>query len=139
MIHFVNIYIVLFSSSFSLRLFTYFLYKKNYKKLEYFAFGARVYSMCFLFCVRACIFSVCSFTKIIYKKNTLRVIVCPRSVDVNDLQGNPHTLQVQVLGTEETWNTPSLMLASDIKNGGKALFSQVFTEKLHNWYIISLI
>lgn len=66
--------------------------------------------------------------------------MCPRSVDVNDLQGDPHTLQVQVLGTEETWNTPSLMLASDIKNGGKALFSQVLpNNNIHNYYIIPLI
>lgn len=54
-------------------------------------------------------------------------LMCPRSVDVKDLQGNQHSLQVQVLGTEETWNTPSLMLAcnKNTTNGGKAIFSQV--------------
>lgn len=36
-----------------------------------------------------------------------------------------HNLQVQILGTEETWNTPSLLLATDSNNGGKAIFSQV--------------
>lgn len=32
---------------------------------------------------------------------------------------------MQILGTEETWNTPSLLLATDPINGGKAIFSQV--------------
>lgn len=51
--------------------------------------------------------------------------MCPRSVDVKDLQGNAHSLQVQVLGSEETWNTPSLLLATDTNSGGTAVFSQV--------------
>lgn len=51
--------------------------------------------------------------------------MCPRSVTVNDLQGLIHTLTVNVLGTEETWNTPSLMSALDNETGGKAVFSQV--------------
>lgn len=51
--------------------------------------------------------------------------MCPRSVDVKDLQGNAHSLQVQVLGSEETWNTPSLLLAIDANSGGTAVFSQV--------------
>lgn len=57
------------------------------------------------------------------KKSTSSVV--PRSVEIKDLQGTEHSLQVQVLGQEETWNTPSLMVASNPKNSGKAVFSQV--------------
>lgn len=50
-----------------------------------------------------------------------------------DLQGIAHQLDVKVLGTEETWNTPSLLLAQNRKNGGVAVFSQVFdTCALHS-------
>lgn len=39
--------------------------------------------------------------------------------------GKDYTIQVQVLGTEETWQTPSLLLAT-VKDGeGRAIFSQV--------------
>jgi len=41
------------------------------------------------------------------------------------MHGRSHNLDVQVLGIEETWNTPSLLLANNWKSGGKALFSQV--------------
>lgn len=57
-------------------------------------------------------------------------MMCPRSVTVNDLQGIVHTLLVIVLGTEETWNTPSLMSALDTVTGGKAVFSQVNDIKI---------
>lgn len=46
-------------------------------------------------------------------------------VELRDKQNVIHNLQVQILGTEETWNTPSLLLATDPMNGGKAVFSQV--------------
>lgn len=59
------------------------------------------------------------------KNYAIRTMVCPRSVEVQDLQHNVHNLQVQVLGTEETWNTPSLLLATNASTGGKAVFSQV--------------
>lgn len=59
----------------------------------------------------------------------IRTMVCPRSVEVQDLQHNVHNLQVQVLGTEETWNTPSLILATNASTGGKAVFSQVIRSK----------
>lgn len=49
-------------------------------------------------------------------------------MDLKDLQGVDHSIHVQVLGTEETWNTPSLMLASNLNSGGKAVFSQVHLE-----------
>ncbi|XP_020799587.1 biotin--protein ligase isoform X3 [Drosophila serrata] len=55
-------------------------------------------------------------------------LVCPRSMELKDLAGNIHKLDVQVLGTEETWNTPSLMLAHSLHSGGKAVFSQVHLE-----------
>lgn len=60
----------------------------------------------------------------------IRTMVCPRSVEVQDLQHNVHNLQVQVLGTEETWNTPSLLLATNANTGGKAVFSQVSLHKM---------
>lgn len=49
----------------------------------------------------------------------------PRSIELKDLQGETHQLDVKVLGTEETWNTPSLLLANNRKSGGTAVFSQV--------------
>ncbi|XP_037897765.1 biotin--protein ligase isoform X2 [Glossina fuscipes] len=56
-------------------------------------------------------------------------LVClPRSIELMDLQGIAHQLDVKVLGTEETWNTPSLLLAQNRKNGGVAVFSQVHLE-----------
>ncbi|KRG01256.1 biotin--protein ligase isoform X2 [Drosophila mojavensis] len=55
-------------------------------------------------------------------------LVCPRSMDLKDLTGQTHQLEVKVLGTEETWNTPSLMLAKSLQSGGKAIFSQVHLE-----------
>ncbi|EDV92861.1 biotin--protein ligase isoform X2 [Drosophila grimshawi] len=50
------------------------------------------------------------------------------SMDLKDLAGQTHKLDVKVLGTEETWNTPSLMLANSLQSGGKAVFSQVHLE-----------
>ncbi|GJQ79840.1 Hcs [Trypoxylus dichotomus] len=57
--------------------------------------------------------------------------IAPRTPSVVDIQhnGKTYTIQVQVLGAEETWQTPSLLLAS-VKSGsgGKAVFSQVHLE-----------
>ena len=55
----------------------------------------------------------------------LRKICTKRFVDVKDLQGLVHNIQVEVLGNEEIWNTPSLMLGKDPKSNGIAVFSQV--------------
>ncbi|KAL7728868.1 hypothetical protein ACLKA6_004211 [Drosophila palustris] len=55
-------------------------------------------------------------------------LVCPRSMELKDLSGQTHKLDVKVLGTEEIWNTPSLMLANSVQSGGKAVFSQVHLE-----------
>ncbi|KAK6641797.1 hypothetical protein RUM44_013514 [Polyplax serrata] len=52
----------------------------------------------------------------------------PSSVEVIDNDGVPHTLHVQVLGVEETWQTPSLLLAYFPSPGGCAVFSQVHLE-----------
>ncbi|KAK7790651.1 hypothetical protein R5R35_006543 [Gryllus longicercus] len=52
----------------------------------------------------------------------------PASVEVVDAENKPHTLQVQVLGTEETWHSPSLLLASAGNSGGRIVFSQVHLE-----------
>ncbi|XP_023176975.2 biotin--protein ligase isoform X3 [Drosophila hydei] len=59
-------------------------------------------------------------------------LVCPRSMDLKDLTGQTHQLDVKVLGTEETWNTPSLLLANSVQSGGKAVFSQVHLETSPN-------
>jgi biotin---protein ligase len=64
------------------------------------------------------------------------MLVCPRSVELKDLQGTPHNIQVQVLGTEETWNTPSLMLANNMTSGGKAVFSQVNRQAGFKYFLI---
>lgn len=50
----------------------------------------------------------------------------PATVEVLDSDNQLHTLQVQVLGTEETWHTPSLLLATTGSGpeAGKIVFSQ---------------
>lgn len=53
-----------------------------------------------------------------------RPLTCPGSIDLKDIHGDVHRLQVKVLGTEETWNTPSLILATDTNYNGVAVFSQ---------------
>ncbi|XP_068082947.1 biotin--protein ligase [Anabrus simplex] len=52
----------------------------------------------------------------------------PSSVEVVDVDNKSHTLQVQVLGAEETWHTPSLLLATVGASGGRVVFSQVHLE-----------
>ncbi|GBP60675.1 Biotin--protein ligase [Eumeta japonica] len=43
--------------------------------------------------------------------------------------GHPgHELDIQVLASEETWRTPSLLQATDMTNSGVAIFSQVHLE-----------
>lgn len=59
-------------------------------------------------------------------------MTCPGSVELKDLRGDIHRLQVNVLGTEETWNTPSLILATDAHSNGVAVFSQVNQLFLHH-------
>lgn len=57
--------------------------------------------------------------------------VAPRTPSIVEVhhEGRRHTIQVQVLGAEETWQTPSLLLAAvRDSNGGKAVFSQVHLE-----------
>ncbi|XP_074099134.1 holocarboxylase synthetase-like protein isoform X1 [Cotesia typhae] len=54
--------------------------------------------------------------------------VTPASSTVKDKQGKTHTFQVRVLGAEETWHTPSIVLADLPTTGGKALFSQIHLE-----------
>lgn len=49
----------------------------------------------------------------------------PKSVEVLDEESKMHTLSVKVLGAEETWQTPSLLLATETTSGGKVVFSQV--------------
>ncbi|KAK3920863.1 Biotin--protein ligase [Frankliniella fusca] len=55
----------------------------------------------------------------------------PATVEVLDSENRLHTFQVQVLGTEETWQTPSLLLASTGSGpgAGKIVFSQVHLEE----------
>ncbi|CAH1636078.1 unnamed protein product [Spodoptera littoralis] len=43
--------------------------------------------------------------------------------------GHPgHELDIQVLASEETWRTPSLLQSTDLTNGGIAIFSQIHLE-----------
>ncbi|KOB77925.1 putative Biotin protein ligase [Operophtera brumata] len=47
--------------------------------------------------------------------------------------GHPgHELDIQVLASEETWRTPSLLQATDLTNGGIAIFSQVSTVQIRS-------
>ncbi|KAJ8939503.1 hypothetical protein NQ314_011118 [Rhamnusium bicolor] len=62
--------------------------------------------------------------------------IAPRTPSTVEIQhnGKEYTIQVQVLGTEETWQTPSLLLAN-VKGGeGRAIFSQVHLEINPNQY-----
>ncbi|OAD57207.1 Biotin--protein ligase [Eufriesea mexicana] len=52
----------------------------------------------------------------------------PASVDVKDKKGNLHSFDLKVLGTEETWHTPSIILATLPESGGKLVFSQIHLE-----------
>ncbi|KAI5633383.1 biotin--protein ligase isoform X1 [Phthorimaea operculella] len=43
--------------------------------------------------------------------------------------GHPgHELDIQILASEETWRTPSLLQATDLTNNGVAIFSQIHLE-----------
>lgn len=60
--------------------------------------------------------------------------IAPRTPSTVELQhgGKNYTVQVQVLGAEETWQTPSLLLATVKGSEGRAVFSQVmFYLKCH--------
>ncbi|XP_066590488.1 biotin--protein ligase-like isoform X2 [Prorops nasuta] len=52
----------------------------------------------------------------------------PISASIKDKQGRLHRFNVDVLGTEETWHTPSILLANLLETGGKAVFSQIHLE-----------
>ncbi|KAK2583668.1 hypothetical protein KPH14_009599 [Odynerus spinipes] len=52
----------------------------------------------------------------------------PVSATVKDKTGKTHTFGIKVLGTEETWHTPSIILASSTDSEGKAVFSQIHLE-----------
>lgn len=68
-----------------------------------------------------------------------RTLMYPRSIDVQDLLGVVHRLEVKVLGTEETWNTPSLMVATNPKTSGVAVFSQVSDDYINFNTTISIV
>lgn len=57
-----------------------------------------------------------------------RKIMCPKSVEVADTRGNKHSVDVEILGVEETWRTPSILLATNRVSDGRAIFSQVHLE-----------
>lgn len=63
---------------------------------------------------------------LLYSSNSSSPIA-PRTPTAVELShnGKDYTIQVQVLGTEETWQTPSLLLASVKGTTGRAVFSQV--------------
>ncbi|XP_066259980.1 biotin--protein ligase [Euwallacea similis] len=56
--------------------------------------------------------------------------IAPRTPSTVEIQhgGRDYTIQVQVLGAEETWQTPSLLLATVNGSEGRAVFSQVHLE-----------
>jgi biotin--protein ligase len=56
--------------------------------------------------------------------------LAPRTPSNVELRHNDkdYNIQVQVLGTEETWQTPSLLLAKVKASQGRAIFSQVHLE-----------
>ncbi|XP_077264687.1 holocarboxylase synthetase-like protein [Temnothorax americanus] len=52
----------------------------------------------------------------------------PTSASVKDKKGNLHSFDVKVLGKEETWHSPSILLATLPSSGGKVVFSQIHLE-----------
>lgn len=52
----------------------------------------------------------------------------PGSATVKDKTGKTYDFEIKVLGTEETWHTPSIILANLTNNKGKAIFSQIHLE-----------
>ncbi|KAI4485519.1 hypothetical protein M0804_007024 [Polistes exclamans] len=52
----------------------------------------------------------------------------PVSATVKDKKGKLHSFGIKVLGTEETWHTPSILLANLTDSNGKAVFSQIHLE-----------
>lgn len=61
-------------------------------------------------------------------------------VDMFDSNNKHHAIDVQVLAAEDTWDTPSLILAT-APSGGKVIFSQVrtiFMNYNHNIKITSI-
>jgi hypothetical protein len=93
---------------------------------------------CLVMLTQCCPFYEHAFSHLCHQvvNNALSMYVCscfraplpPSSVQVVDSDNKPHTLHVQVLGTEETWHTPSLLLATVSGGGGKVVFSQVHLE-----------
>ncbi|KAL1131899.1 hypothetical protein AAG570_011510 [Ranatra chinensis] len=67
--------------------------------------------------------------------NSLSVI--PASVNLKDKEGKVHEFKVEVLGVEETWQTPSLLLLSSSQTSAKIIFSQVHLEIEPRQYEIS--
>lgn len=53
----------------------------------------------------------------------------PQSADYEDKQGKSHVFDVKILGEEETWQNPSILLATLANSDGKIVFSQVHLEK----------
>ncbi|XP_070491225.1 uncharacterized protein Hcs isoform X2 [Chironomus tepperi] len=49
------------------------------------------------------------------------------SIELKDDLGMNHNVHVQILGTEDTWKTPSLLMVYT-DNGGKIIFSQIHLE-----------
>ncbi|KAL7018719.1 hypothetical protein ACKWTF_010880 [Chironomus riparius] len=49
------------------------------------------------------------------------------SIELKDHLGMNHNVHVQILGTEDTWKTPSLLMVYT-DNGGKIIFSQIHLE-----------
>ncbi|XP_014203676.1 biotin--protein ligase isoform X2 [Copidosoma floridanum] len=52
----------------------------------------------------------------------------PVSASVSDRAGKLHAFDVKVLGSEETWHTPSILLARMTESAGRAVFSQIHLE-----------
>jgi len=56
-----------------------------------------------------------------------------------DTNNKHHTIDIEVLAAEDTWETPSLILAT-APSGGKVIFSQVIINKLsHKIFILFII
>ncbi|KAK9503234.1 hypothetical protein O3M35_011850 [Rhynocoris fuscipes] len=67
-----------------------------------------------------------------HSSGCLRAI--PDTVEIKDGEGQVHKLKIDILGAEETWQTPSLLLVSLINSNSKIVFSQVHLEVAPSQY-----
>ncbi|XP_026828059.1 biotin--protein ligase isoform X2 [Ooceraea biroi] len=96
-------------------------------ELVHFSYGKwkRVRMMHHIFCYHASPVRARFFQD---HEDTRTALNPPTSTSVKDKRGRLHSFDVKVLGTEETWHNPSILLATLASSGGRVVFSQIHLE-----------